>query len=286
MSTTLSARLAGGTPVLWLDYYDYAAVLFAGRDGIPWFDDAAFAAFHAKAQSLLRSDVVALPAGRVAAALVAAQPALAEAMRAKRRPGHPLRRLLEAEALQQAVSGLLRPLRAAAAERPLALVIPTPRLWLALAWEAAWAQPLAPDVASDLDEIDGAAAYVAGFLGGFSDAGIDLLLLSAAGNEHVAGPDDLSLYGPVLRVARHYRWEVGLLDPAMGFATDAGELDFRIGPLHAGTDPDANTGGMLPAEFWQAGTAAMPGRGRLTYGVVPGSGVPETVLERIAALRG
>lgn len=283
MGTTLSARLAGGTPVLWLDFYDYAAALFAGRDGIPWFDDAAFAAFHAKAQSLLRSDVVALPVTRVVAALLAAQPALVEAMRAKQRPTYPLRRLLEAEPLRQAVGALLAPLRAVAVQCPLALEIPSPRAWLTLAWEAAWGQPLAPDVASDPDEIDGAAAYVAGFLGGFADSGIDLVLLSETGGD--ATPADLSLYGPVLRAARHYRWEVGLLDPAAGAAGDAGELDFRIGPVGAGGAAEASTGGMLPAEFWQAGAAPVPGRGRLTYGVVPGGAVPETVLERIAALR-
>lgn len=278
----LSERLAGGTPPVWLDFYDYAGVLLAGAGGIPWFDDAAFAAFHAKAQSLLRGDVIGLPLARLAEALLAAQPGLAAAMRAKSRPGYPLRRLLEDEALRRAAQALLLPLRAAAADRPLALVLPSPRHWLAQAYGVAHGSPLAAEVVADGDEIDGAAVYVADFLRGFADAAVDLVLLCEAAADGPADAAALAWYDPVFKTARHYRWEVGLLDPAGRLApAEAAALDFLITP-----EPGAGVAGcLLPAAFWQTG-GVMPAGGRFSYGAVPAGAVPETVLERVAALRG
>lgn len=279
----LTDMLASGTgPLLWLDFYDYAGPLLAAGV-IPWFDDAAFAAFHTKAQSLLRGDVVGLPLGRLAEALLAAQPALAVAMRAKSRPAYPLRRLLEDEALRRAAQALLMPLRAAAAERPLALVLPSPRHWLALAYGLAHGAPLAAEAAADGDEIDGAAVYVADFLRGFADAAVDLVLLCETAADGPADAAALAWYDPVFKTARHYRWEIGLLDPVGRLApADGAALDFLIAP-----EPGAGAAGgcLLPAAFWQAG-GPVPAGGRFSYGVVPAGAVPETVLERIASLRG
>lgn len=283
MGRTPTQLLAGGAKPLWLDFYDYAGALFAGGTGIPWFDDAAFAAFHGKAQSLLRSDVVGLPVARLAAALLAARPELAAAMQAKSRPGYPLRRLLEDEALRRAAAALLPPLRAAAADGPLALAIPSPRCWLASAYAAAHGTALAADVAADGDEIDGAAVYVADFLREFSAAGIDVVLLCESASDGPANAEALSWYEPVFKTARHYRWEIGLLDPAGRLpAADAGALDFLIGPAS-----DAGTAGgtILPAEFWYDGSHDAAKAGRLRFGEVPVGAVPETVLERIASLR-
>jgi len=282
MGKTLTQLLTGETPPVWLDFYDYASALLAGNGGIPWFDDAAFAAFHGKAQSLLRSDVVGLPVARIAAALLDAKPDLVAAMKAKSRPAYPLRRLLEEESLRQAVTALLTPLRAAAADRPLALVIPSPRLWLALAYAAAHGAPLDAETATDGDEIDGAAVYVADFLRCFADAGIDFVLLSEAENDGPANAESLSWYEPVFKTARHYRWEIGLLDPAGKLpAADAAALDFLITPT-PGTA--IACGRILPAAFWADGESAL-GQGRFSYGAVPVGAVPEIVLDRIASLR-
>jgi hypothetical protein len=282
MAKTMTELLSGETPPVWLDFYDYAGALLAGSNGIPWFDDASFAAFHGKAQSLLRSDVVALPVARIVATLLNARPELAAAMKAKSRPGFPLRRLLEEESLRQTVAGLLTPLRAAAADRPLALTLPSPRLWLAQAYAAAYGAPLDADVATDGDEIDGAAVYVADFLRSFADAGLDLVLLCEDANDGPANAEALSWYDPVFKTARHYRWEIGLLDPAGKLpAADAAALDFLIsaepGPAVAG-------GWILPAAFWSSGERAA-GQGRFSYGTVPVGAVPEMVLDRIASLR-
>ena len=282
MGRSLAHALDAGTPVLWIDFYDYAARLFPGGGVVPWFDDAAFAAFHGKAQSLLDSDVISLPVGRVAEALLQARPALVEAMGAKSRPAYPLRRLLEDDALRDAVAGLLAPLRAADGERPLALVLPSPRCWLAAAYASAHGRPLAPEVADDADEIDGAAVYVADFLRAFAGAGVDLVLLCEDDAGGPASAEALALYDPVVKTARHYRWAVGLLDVGGRLPAGAGQdLDVVIAP----TPDGARGGAVLPEAFWQHGDAPQALGARLVYASIPAGTVPEIVLERLAGLR-
>jgi hypothetical protein len=280
MQNAFMDRLAGGEPLVWLDFYDYAGARLAGAGGIPWLDDAAFAAFHGKAQGLLGSDVITVPVERIADALLLAQPALSGAMREKKRPAYPLRRLLEDAGLRQAVSALLAPLRAADGERPLALVLPSPRQWLAAAYACAHGEPLADEVANDPDEIDGAAVYVANFIGEFASAGVDLVLLCESPDDGARSADDLALYDSVFKTCRHFRWAVGLLDPGGLLPVhDAAALDVLIAP---GGTREAR----VPEAFWMAGGEALaPANARLYQGVIPADAVPEMVLDRLAVLR-
>ncbi|MCZ4303414.1 hypothetical protein O4G98_01595 [Zoogloeaceae bacterium G21618-S1] len=280
MSTSFMDRLAGGEPLVWLDFYDYAGARLAGASGVPWLDDAAFAAFHGKAQGLLGSDVITVPVARIAEALLRANPALSAAMGEKKRPAYPLRRLLEDAGLRQAVSALLGPLRAADSERPVALVLPSPRQWLAAAYAVAHGEPMAADVANDPDEIDGAAVYVANFLGEFASAGVDLVLLCESADNGARNADDLSLYDSVFKTCRHFRWAIGLLDPAgLLPVNDANAIDLRIAPA-GGRELN-----VAPA-FWQAdGETSAPPAARLYHASIPADAVPETVLDRLAVLR-
>jgi len=280
MQNAFMTRLAGGEPLVWLDFYDYAGARLAGAGGIPWLDDAAFAAFHGKAQGLLGSDVITVPVERIADALLLAQPALSGAMREKKRPAYPLRRLLEDAGLRQAVSALLAPLRAADGERPLALVLPSPRQWLAAAYAVAHGEPMAAAVASDPDEIDGAAVYVANFLGEFASAGVDLVLLCESPDDGARSGEDLALYESVFKTCRHFRWAIGLLDPAGLLPVhETGALDVLIAPM-------GSREARVPEAFWMAGGEALaPANARLYQGVIPADAVPETVLDRLAMLR-
>jgi hypothetical protein len=280
MQNAFMDRLAGGEPLVWLDFYDYAGARLAGAGGIPWLDEAAFAAFHGKAQGLLGSDVISVPVERIADALLLANPALSGAMREKKRPAYPMRRLLEDARLRQAVSALLGPLRAADGERPLALVLPSPRQWLATAHACAHGEPLPEDMANDPDEIDGAAVYVANFIGEFASAGVDLVLLCESPEAGARSAEDLALYESVFKTCRHFRWAIGLLDPAGLLPVhEAGGLDMLIAPT--GTRE-----ARVPEAFWRAGGEALaPADARLYQGVIPPDAVPETVLDRLAMLR-
>jgi len=281
MSTSLARALTRARPLIWLDFHAYVAELF--RSPVPWLDQTAFAAFHAQAQGLLRSDVIALPVEPIADALIASDSGLRTAMAAKSRSVYPLRRLLEDTGLRKAVASLLLVLRASHAERPLALAIPSPRRWFALAYEAAHGVPLDAHVARDADEIDGASVYIADFLRAFAESGVDVLLLCETPGQAPVNPEQLVAYQSVINSARHYRWEIGLLDAGWPSSPPGDvSLDFCVAP--GGTLGKCG-GSLLGRAFWEGADASAIADGHFYYAVIPAGATPERVLERLAVLR-
>lgn len=266
---------------VWLDYHAYAAALLA-KGKVPWLDQAQYIAFHNTAQSLLHSDVISLPLEPLVEALLEANPDLRAAMKAKSRTSFPLRTLLQNETLRETVNGLLGPLRAAHEQRPLALLMPSPRRWLAGAYLAAHGSPLDPEIASDGDEIDGAAVFLADFLRCFAEAQIDALLLLENPGEAPADATQWAWYDPVINTAGHYRWQVGILDPApRAPLTLVKGVEFCIAPALAADVPG---GLMLDEAFWQAADAPPLGAGQFRYATVPAGATPEMVLQQLAKL--
>ncbi len=262
--------------LLWLDATDYAARLLAGGHA-PWLDVAASVAWQRKAQGLLRADVLPLPLAPVAAKWVEANDGLRMAMSAKKRLLAPLRTLLADEALRAHLVELVRGLRASFGGAPLVLVLPSPRLWPALAYRLAFAD--AGEIEVTADDADAAAVYIADFLRAFGDAGVDAVALEEDAASAPRSMDDLGMYQPVLNLAQHYRWDVGLLTPRTG-AFDAAALDYVIAP---GPQPGARCNGLrLAPGFWQ-GEAAPPATFR--YAGIPADLQPEAVLDRLASLR-
>lgn len=269
-----------GKPGVWIDFYAYAADLLA-KGKVPWLDQAQFVSFHATAQSLLRSDVISLPLEALATALL--DDPLRAAMKAKSRPGFPLRTLLQDAKLRDTAIGLLSPLRASYQQHPLTLLVPSPRRWLGGAYLAAHGTALDAAVAGDGDEIDSAAVYLADFLRCFADSNIDALLLLENPGEAPASAEQWAWYDPVTNIAKHYRWQVGVLDPApVAPLTPGPAIDFCVAPSLAAGTPG---GLMLAADFWQGGTPQPLEQGQFRYATIPAGAVPETVLQQLSQLR-
>lgn len=251
---SLRERVAGGPRLLWLDYTDYAGTLLAGGR-VPWLDVGALLAWQRKAQALLRSDVVALPVGAVAAAWLGAHPALAAAMAAKSRTVFALKALLADEALRSHMRELAEGLRAGFESAPLALVCAAPRAWAGHAYLQAHGR----QAEIDDDAADSAAVQVADFLRVFGESGIDVLMIE----ESDGGAEEQ----PVLNVAAHYRWEVVRRD------AEALRFDDIATPA-------------IPETYWNGGAVQVPGNGGLQYARIPADAQPEAVLDRLARLRG
>jgi hypothetical protein len=272
------ASAASGSGLLWLDANDYASALLA-NGAPPWLDVAATLAWQRKAQGLLRSDVVSLPLAVVIDAWLAQNPALRTAMAAKSRLLAPLKVLLADEALRAHLAEMVRGMRAGFGDSVLALLIPSPRYWPALSYAQAFGADQPAEVTAD--DADAASVYIADFLRGFGDAGVDALLLDEIAASVPSCDDDLSCYGAVINVARNYRWDIGLLQPAVG-NYDAASVDFVIAPEAQPGAPIAAL--LLPTSIWQGGNASAAS---LRYLGVPATGLqPEAVLERLSALRG
>lgn len=273
-------RLSADGPALWLDDSDYSERLLAnGRT--PWGDVAEYVAYRRKAHGLLRPDFVVLPLGRFADAHVAADAALRDAMAAKKRAVVPARTLLADEAWRAHLTELLKAMRAAFGSAPLVLALPSPRALVAQAYRLAFGPDAQVEVGGD--EADACAVYVADFLSAFGESGVDGVLLEEAEGAEPAASEEIAWYQPVLNLAAHYRWDLGLrLPSAAGFSGPAEGVQFVIAPTAI---VGAANGLALGAGFWNGDAPAAVPSGGFRYACVPPDAVPENVLERLATLR-
>jgi len=231
MSNFFDLDSGSGQRLLWLDSTGYTAnLLEAGKP--PWLDVANFLAWQRKAQGLVRSDVISLPAEPVVAALIAKHSQLSSAMAAKPRVLFPLKTLLADALVREHLTEMLTGLRACFLGMPLALIIPSPRRWIALSH----VQAFGVGCEAGADEFDSASMYVADFLRVFSEAGLDALLLDEAGDTEPMSSNEIEWYRPVLNVAMHYRWTLGLRLPRAESSTRvwwmaSASLLHRVGSL-------------------------------------------------------
>jgi len=274
----LTERMGADGRGLWLDYTAYAGALLAGGK-VPWLDIDGLIGWMRKAQSLLKSDVVALPIAAVVEHWLDAHPELKTAMGVKRRAVYPLKTLLADPALRGYLAGLTRALRSSFAKPALVMALPSPRLWAGLA-----AAQALPDeaVEIDADVVDSAAAYMADFLREFADCGIDGLLLEENPQSGFATAEDVQLYQPLFNVAAHYRWDVGLQLPAVQNAFPGSGANFVVSPRAL---TDVSTGLVIPAGFWNGEAPPDCPSGGFRYAEIPADAKPESVLDRLAVLR-
>ena len=277
MPSFLDAIAASNRPALWLDYTDYAGHLLVSG-AIPWLDVAAFVAWQRKAQSLLKSDVVALPLAPAIDAWLSSNDALREAMAEKSRAVFPLRTLLADQTLRAHLLELTQGLRVGSGELPLALVMPSPRAWVALAYQQARGE----SVEVGEDEADSASVYIADFLRVFDKAGVNVLLLQEAADNSPASAQELLCYQSVINVAAHYRWEVGLhitnAEQYSGGLPEGYSFAIASRVLHG-----ARSSISLSETFWKGAPA--PAGVQFFHAHIPVDAQPESVLERLATLR-
>ncbi len=283
MCAALVERIAAGAktkPLLWLDHFGYSARVLAGGS-IPWLDAAEFLAYYCKAHRLLRPGVAPLPLEGFFDAWLTAHPSLVAGMAGKRRVGFALKTLLSAEGPRSLLSEIAAAARDSLASTPLVITAPSPRRLIA------WAHARANDVA-DLaevevsgDDVESASMYVADFLRTFAESRVDALLLEETSGRGPRSAEEVGRYQPVINVARHYRWDVGLKVPDSAFApgTEQG-IDFCIANARWG-----GVGSVILDEAFWAGEPAppVPGTG-FYFARVPEDAAPEDVLARLATL--
>ena len=272
-------RIATDRSVLWLDPFAYSARRLAG--GSPkWLELDASIAWLGQTQKLLSSDVGMLPVGRIVDTWLDAHPALLEAMAAKRRAVAPLRTALADEDLRSHLVATARALRSSQREGLLVIALPSPRRWLALAYGAAFA---GESLETDPDTVDSAATYVADFLRTFAECGFDALLLEEDERSDPRSADDVAAYGAVGNVASYYRWDLGVRLSPRGAAIEGPRgIGFWVASsavegLHVGI--------LVPDGYWTGDPAPDPPPDGFRFAEIPADGTPETVLERLAALR-
>lgn len=281
MSGLVTTLQASDTPLLWLDDAAYTERLLANGH-TPWLDSGEYVAYRRKVQGLLAADVRAVPLTDFLRAWAKSHEALVSSMAAKSRPVFPARTLLADDALRAHLVETLAGLRSAFADAPLVLALPSPCAMVRFAWQLAFGENAEVEVGGD--ETDSCAVYLAEFLRSFESVGVDALLLEEATGAGPVTAERLDWYQPVLNVARHYRWDIGIQLPAGVDAEDGlSALSFVVG---AQAWEGAVHVVRVPERFWETGTLENARDGQHRFATVPPDGVPETVLERLSALRG
>lgn len=280
MAKLLDLIQSASKPLLWLDDTAYVERLLANGN-TPWLAPADYVALRRKAAGLLSFDVCVVPLLPIAEASVGANSALAEAMAAKKRAVVPARTLLADEGLRAHLVELLQGLRAAFSSMPLVLQLPSPRVLVAAAYRLAHGADASVEVGED--EADSCAVYLAEFLRTFGELGLDGLVLTEEADAEPASVDELEWYQPVVNVAMHYRWDLGVLLPSgQALASGIPEFQFAIAPTRI---EGVVQGTVLEEAFWNGGDAAAVEAGGFRFSKIPAEAVPETVLERLGSLR-
>jgi hypothetical protein len=279
----LSERLTGQGSGPWLDYIGYAGKLLAGGK-VPWTAVDGAMAWLRQSQGLLRSSVVPVPVATIAAAWLDQNPGLRTEMAAKSRTIFPLRTLLADPGLRGHLRSLVEATGASMSSLPLVAVIPSPRVWVGLAYDQAFP---GSEVDVDEDAIDSAASYIADFLRELPQTVVAGVLLDESAAAEPLSTDTTGLYQPIFNIANHYRWQVGILAPQAGngaaiAAAAAAAPDFWI---TAEPVVGKTCGAIVGAAFWTGEAAPARPDGGFLYAAIPADAQPEAVLERLASLR-
>jgi hypothetical protein len=226
-------------------------------------DTAAWANWRRTALRLLDPDVAVLDVSAAAQAWAAAHTnALAGHSTAR------LRTLLCDKQLHDHLRELLHALRAATS-KPLALSLLSPLRWLT-------ELDASGSIDYDEDAIEDAAADLSQLLRALSDGELDAILIR---EDCIPVPEALrrlSCYGSLLNIARHYRWDVGILLPGGAPASLPG-VDFIVAPENA-------AGVLLDQSFWRGGTANLTQAG-FVFAEIPADADARQVLEQLGKLR-
>lgn len=267
-------------PLVWLDDMAYSERLLGiGRHR--WLEVNDLIAMRRKLSGLLRPAVTVLPLGHLAQEWLSGDARLRQAIVAKKRAIAPLRTLLDDETLRVRLVQLAQALLSTFTATPLVLALPSPRKWVADVYRAAFGSEAFLDVG--MEEADSASVYVAQFLRGFSESGVDMILLTEGADCEPVSEQELHWYRPALNVAGHYRWEVGIQLPrASGFTGLIPGIDFLIAPRAL---PACVSGISTSEAFWSGAPAPALPAGGFRFAEIPADCPPEQVLDRLAVLR-
>lgn len=259
LKTLVAEPPSGRSRPLLIDAADYTTAVVRQGAPIPWTDTAALAGYFGQVRGLLNPDAQWIDLLRMFEAHCVARPELVQAMGARTRTGYPLRTILGDDALTATVIEALGTVADTSA-RSLVLHTPSPARWLA------WAHQLAgnPLAEVDGDRADSASMYIAEWLGRLGSLSLALVLFDARPGD-LATTEQLESYTALVNVAAHFDWSLAMWNS-----------DGITGPI------GAPTFGVVPTGFWTAEGAAPDGE--VLVATIPGSGTPETVLDRLATL--
>lgn len=262
-------------PLVWLDAEDYGSRVVLNDKPMPWSNPTEFVSAYGQIQSLLKAQVAPVHLGRFLRSWLEANPAALSEMSGKKRIRVALKRLLGMEEQRGAIREIVSALCDSCAE-PVVLVLP-PNGEL-INWANNRANGAEPVEIGEID-IDSVSVYLADFMRAFSGLDIAAVLVELPQGTAI-NPDLLDLYSPIVNVARHYHWALGMA--TLGGVVEDPEqlLQFVVSDAAA----SGVTGLVQSGALWREGLINWQPP-HFVYASVPQDMEPELVLERLAEIR-
>ena len=265
---------------LWVNFNGYAKKLLLGNDANPWSTPASYLAFYTQAHALVKAEVVVLDVWDLFHHWMEDDDTAIKSMAEKNRATFAAKVLLEAYAPRELLAEVL----VAVSDNygnavPIVLVVPSPRALLVKAHKSATTNHLEPNEMS----VDTVSMYMADFLRYFSEMNLSGILLVEDKDVLPLSPAEISWYQPVLNVAKHYRWSIGVQLPFQddGFNVPD-EIDFAVIPEHSSASAES-LGVDISQSLWATGDVNKPIG--FTYLSIPEDVKPEKVLETLSKLK-
>lgn len=275
-----------GSPRLWIDFNAYTKKLLLGENENPWASPASYMSFYGQAHGLVKAEIVVLDVWDLFQHWMQEDDEAIPSMAGKRRVTVALKTMLEAFAPRELLAEVITAMSNNYGDAvPMVLVLPSPRLFLAKAHKAA----NGVDVEPDESNIDTASMYLADFLRYFSETNLSGVLLMEDSALMPTNGSELSWYQPVINVAKHYRWTVGVYLPSVD--TDFSvpdDINFTIVSNEPGAEVNA-MGVDITSQLWngQDTEEVLDSEGKAFYYLtIPTDAKPESVLETLSSLRG
>lgn len=280
-----------GKRKVWINFIPYANRLFAaGREDL-WNNPDTFISVYSQGQGLIQSDLLSIPVEDVYLDLLQREKELIEHWNGKR-PTFALKKLLALEEPKQYVIDVLTGLKNLYQNsQPFVLVLPSSQSWLRMIH--AKIRPNEDFSVTD-DDIEAVSMYLAEYLRNFSTLGLSGIVIDETCLPSVNVSKALPLYQPVLNVAKHYQWMVGMevQDLSEQLQDSLNEIDFALS-AHGGIvdlvplwEKGMMVGGGLNRAFWmESSNRIEQSNTGFTYGKIPEDTEPEKVLARLQELR-
>jgi hypothetical protein len=272
----IEAGIASQKPLVWLEAEAYGAEVVRNGKPFPWTSPTEFVSSYGQLQSLLKPGVAPVNLDNFLKAWLDANPAALSEMSGKKRVRVAIKRLLGMDGpraiIREIVSALCE-----SVSQPVVLVLPTNGELIN--WANQKANAAEPKDLTDID-IDSVSVYLADFLRAFSGLNVAAVLVQLPEGTDI-NPELLDLYSPIINVARHYHWAMGIQVSAAPVSDPDEVLQYVI----ADTLQSCATGVVHSDAFWNGEPAKWLAPG-FVYAHVAENMEPDLVLARLTALRG
>lgn len=275
---------------IFLDFFDYANVLFNnGKEDI-YLNPETFISVYSQAERLLSPDILDIYASPFYRSFLDQESEMIESWKG-RRTSLALKKTFGLDKPKTVLSEIINAMKSLYPNHPLVLTIDSPQKWLQQTHKLV--NPEQEENLS-LDELERGAMYIAEFLRSFSTLGVNGVVLREFDESTLAHEEVLSSYQPIINVINHYKWPLGILfEKGIIQSSDiSNKVDFYLfqstdfSEVSTFWEENLLVGGGLNTDFWMGNQKVDRNlRKGLYFGKIPPKAEPETVLTQLKALR-